>query len=1335
MNRTSFGVSRLAVVAVALVLAACSDDSVPTRSDEIPFDLTPALSIVDGNNGSGNGHFFWLKPFGPGKGFDGVADGSLRPTVEVCVRNTAGDGCAAGPPLASFTRDDGSDADRIKVDSKDEYFVHWRMKSYAPERDGIYRIRVLMQGEEFGHVDVVTLRQKDIKAYSANSSGDVVPISDNGTLKISFRMEEGILEEQFCDFDQDLDVQDCSAGVETAGDGIPTVIRVGSTPSGGGSVVAVVTAPDGVFTLPNGTPIENVVVTAEVELAPPSGDILTDDNQELPYFVEVNTFPDLVYIDPNGPGVTVVICQDEDELASRGIGEPLHPQLLLYKVSDSGTTRRLPTVFGSPECEDPIPAPAPSGLIGMLKLGASTVLGVVGPQPLRARRLHGGLNTTISNDISLDAPFSTFGAVLGPNAAETDAILPAFGQPGVAVPITIQVQNALGQDFKFGGDTLKVSVVTGPNAGAPVSVVDNNNGVYSASYTPTAAGIDSIQVVLVRSDGFGLGPIGGSPFGLTIAAQTIVTNTADSGPGSLRAAMTNANATPGLDTISFNIPGAGPHVITLASALPNITDATLIDATTQPGYPGTPVVEVNGGGVSAVSGTGYGFAVMSGGVTLKGLAVTSHPLAGVFVFQSANSVKLEDNYIGTDAAGSAGKGNAQAGVRFRGSYGAIKNNVISGNQNNGILLELGATGDTISDNIIGLAPNGITPLSNQWDGITIYAGVNGALIRDNVISANGHWGIDIQHSGALAPVTNTRILNNIIGLDASGAVVRMGPADLIDGPTNYGPQLRGNLFGGVRANNAPGTAIGYNGNGNVISGNTGSGVELIGPAVSPSVLVQANFIGTNPGGTAGRGNTADGVRVATDGVLVGGPLPANRNVISGNISDGVETANAANVVIEGNYVGVDASGTSAIGNGLYFGPGQGCCHTGIFVRTGGNVVRGNVVSGNWLGIRSGDISGAANLIENNLVGTNASGTGPVGNLTYGIGLFGDKSGTQVRGNLVSFNTNGIALVEGTQGAVVGGVVPGQGNTVTQNSGPGVRVGYNTLATGDFNNTIRGNAISNNGGLGIDLAGNGVTANDAGDNDVGPNALLNVPEVQAAYNGLAPGVTRLEVRLNAEPSSIYTVEFFANATCDASGSGEGAVSLAVAVAPGATDGAGQLLYSADVPVTAAGQFITATATDQSGNTSEFSACQAVQSVPANVFYWAPSAGGNGHFYQYVTGSQSWTQAATDATALNVLGASGHLVTITSASEQAFVMSIKSALALSDWRPWIGLFDGNGLGGWAWVTAEPFGYANWGGGEPNLIGTELYVEMFGSGVWNNNTDGAIAPFGFLVEYPVP
>ena len=117
--------------------------------------------------------------------------------------------------------------------------------------------------------------------------------------------------------------------------------------------------------------------------------------------------------------------------------------------------------------------------------------------------------------------------------------------------------------------------------------------------------------------------------------------------------------------------------------------------------------------------------------------------------------------------------------------------------------------------------------------------------------------------------------------------------------------------------------------------------------------------------------------------------------------------------------------------------------------------------------------------------------------------------------------------------------------------------------------------------------NGVTANDAGDADTGGNDLQNYPVLSSATNSPGP-TTRVTANLTSFAAGNYTIQFFASASCDGSGFGEGerVVGHFTSVASGSTL---QYVLSEAVPL---GQFITSTATDALGNTSEYSACTPV-----------------------------------------------------------------------------------------------------------------------------------------------
>ena len=130
---------------------------------------------------------------------------------------------------------------------------------------------------------------------------------------------------------------------------------------------------------------------------------------------------------------------------------------------------------------------------------------------------------------------------------------------------------------------------------------------------------------------------------------------------------------------------------------------------------------------------------------------------------------------------------------------------------------------------------------------------------------------------------------------------------------------------------------------------------------------------------------------------------------------------------------------------------------------------------------------------------------------------------------------------------------------------------------------------------------------------------------------------------------------------------------------------------------------------------------------------------GHYYDFVTGFQTWSSANSGATASTYLGAVGHLVTISDASENAFL-----ATTFQD-TGWMGLVKDPLVSapqsGWAWVTGEPFAYANWNSGEPNnntVQGPENRGEFYSSGTWNDLNENPIGTGinGYFVEYePVP
>ena len=141
----------------------------------------------------------------------------------------------------------------------------------------------------------------------------------------------------------------------------------------------------------------------------------------------------------------------------------------------------------------------------------------------------------------------------------------------------------------------------------------------------------------------------------TLATYT-VNSTADSGAGSLRDAIDYVDAHGGGTTIAFDF-GTGPQTIDLLSPLPAITAPLTIDGTTQPGYSGTPLIELDGAGAGPGAN---GLTLAGNGITVKGLIIGGFGGDGIEV--TGNNDLVESSYIGIDSTGNHAMGNGEAGV-------------------------------------------------------------------------------------------------------------------------------------------------------------------------------------------------------------------------------------------------------------------------------------------------------------------------------------------------------------------------------------------------------------------------------------------------------------------------------------------------------------------------------------------------------------------------------------------------------------------------------------------------------------------------------------------------
>jgi uncharacterized repeat protein (TIGR01451 family) len=271
-------------------------------------------------------------------------------------------------------------------------------------------------------------------------------------------------------------------------------------------------------------------------------------------------------------------------------------------------------------------------------------------------------------------------------------------------------------------------------------------------------------------------------FHVSVAMTFQVINTSDSGVGSLRQAILDANGNPGVDTINFNIAAAAPHTISLLSPLPPISEAVTINGASQPDFAGTPVIELNG--INA--GVADGLVINSASCVLRGLVINRFSGNGIVVSGNANII--EGNFIGTNATGTFALGNGQDGVSIAAGSGntiggttSAARNVISGNRN-GIQIS-GGSGTQVRGNFVGTNSAGTAGLGNSANGVLINNSGNavGAVgsASSNTIAFNGGAGVAIA-SGTGNPIQSNSIFSNGgLGIDLAPAGVT--PNDSGDG--------------------------------------------------------------------------------------------------------------------------------------------------------------------------------------------------------------------------------------------------------------------------------------------------------------------------------------------------------------------------------------------------------------------------------------------------------------------------------------------------------------------------------------------------------------------------
>jgi hypothetical protein len=662
---------------------------------------------------------------------------------------------------------------------------------------------------------------------------------------------------------------------------------------------------------------------------------------------------------------------------------------------------------------------------------------------------------------------------------------------------------------------------------------------------------------------------------LNVAACDDHAPPAGAGHCTLRAAIQQADAHAGADGISFS----GAMTIAPGSQLPFITEKVTI---TGPVSGGLPQVQLSGPGGQT---TQDGLVITQGvGSEIHGLVINSFRI-GVRIAPadgptSANVVA--GNLIGTNAAGTAAARNSFAGVMVQsspdnviGGTTAADRNVISGNAQGLQIIHAGSDRNLVLGNYVGTNAAGTAPLSNE--GVGVYTGAtqggggsatateigDGTAAGRNVITGN------LQEGVYAASSDGVKIRGNLIGLGADGNAIGNG--------------YRGIAIVASADARIGGTAVGDR---NVVSANGSLGDSqrqdgIIVFGTSPDAIIANNYVGTTTDGTAvvdahgnGTGNVSFGVNLATSSAggsaisaTVGGSSAASRNVIGGN-GGGVGVINAAlDANVLGNYIGIDATGTKPLANG-----------TGVVLLGAQQAkVIGNVISGNQAdGILLAGVPSLPKVATDNVIGANFIGLSGAGTTIVPNGGSGIAIGALARNNVVGYAATDTDLTAATA------CVSGACNRIVGNKGAGIAV----TGSDSARNTFRGNLITQNDGLGIDLGTTGPTPNDLADADTGANDLLNFPVAVMAYQDPYAHTTTISGRVvGAAGLTGQTVDIYEEIGApDPGGFGEGRQWVASAH-PDPVSG----FFKVDIPGgVPAGRFVSATVTDANGSTSEFSA---------------------------------------------------------------------------------------------------------------------------------------------------
>jgi hypothetical protein len=326
----------------------------------------------------------------------------------------------------------------------------------------------------------------------------------------------------------------------------------------------------------------------------------------------------------------------------------------------------------------------------------------------------------------------------------------------------------------------------------------------------------------------------------------LVLNRNDSGPGSLRQAILDANAAPDTSVIAFSIDGAGPHTIQPLTQLPTITIPVIIDGYTQrgasantngDGLGGNAVLRIVLDGSTLSDSTANGLYIRADHCTVRGLVVNGFPWCGIRAYSTGNVI--EGNYVGTDVTGTLAQPN-EVGIAVLGDSNIVggaepaARNVVSGNASHGIYMQK-PRWCLVQGNFVGVSTSGASGVANGGSGVYVDLG-NDNVIDRNVISVNTSTGVSVVASvnDDQYGIGNT-IRRNYIGTDVTGTVALGNGSD-------------GVFISVVALSGEDNTVGGSTDNGNLIANNGRHGVFISLPNGGLRATVSYNTIHSNAKG-------------------------------------------------------------------------------------------------------------------------------------------------------------------------------------------------------------------------------------------------------------------------------------------------------------------------------------------------------------------------------------------------------------------------------------------------------------------------------------------------------